>query len=196
MASEQFLARRISKALGMTSRKPRKRRVASSSRVYRDVNVSKPKEYWDYEALDIQWSGQGNYQVVQKIGRGKYSEVFEGVNVVSNTPCVIKILKPVKQKKIKREVKILQNLCGAPNIIKLLDIVRDPQSRTPSLVFEHVENIDFKVLYGTFTDMDIRYYIFELLKALDHCHAHGIMHRDVKPHNVCTFNCSLRLICS
>lgn len=49
-------------------------------------------------------------------------------------------------------------------------------------------------------DYDVRYYIFELLKvrklgtggilvtdvvqALDFCHSKGIMHRDVKPHNV------------
>jgi casein kinase II subunit alpha len=26
--------------------------------------------------------------------------------------------------------------------------------------------------------------MFELLKALDFCHSKGIMHRDVKPHNV------------
>lgn len=43
---------------------------------------------------------------------------------------------------------------------------------------------DFKVLYPKFTDYDVRYYIFELLKALDFCHSSGIMHRDVKPHNV------------
>lgn len=66
---------------------------------------------------------------------------------------------------IKREIKILQNLCGGPNIIKLLDIVRDQQSKTPSLVFEYVNNTDFKVLYPTLSDFDIRYYIFELLKA-------------------------------
>ncbi len=47
-------------------------------------------------------SEQDNYEVVRKIGRGKYSEVFEGVNVANNTKCVIKILKPVKKKKIKR----------------------------------------------------------------------------------------------
>jgi hypothetical protein len=29
-----------------------------------------------------------------------------------------------------------------------------------------------------------RFYINELLKALDFCHSRGIMHRDVKPHNV------------
>lgn len=46
---------------------------------------------------------------------------------------------------IKREIKILQNLCGGPNVIQLLDIVRDAQSKTPSLIFEYVNNTDFKV---------------------------------------------------
>ena len=41
--------------------------------------------------------------------------------------CIIKVLKPVKKKKIKREIKILQNLAGGPNIVGLLDVVRDPQ---------------------------------------------------------------------
>jgi serine/threonine protein kinase len=77
-----------------------------------------------------------------------------------------------------------QNMCGGTNIIQLLDVVRDPQSKTPSLIFEHVNNTDFKVLYPTLSDFDIRYYIFELLKALDYCHSNGVMHRDVKPHNV------------
>lgn len=160
-------------------------------------------------------------------GRGKYSEVFEGINVVNYQKCVIKVLKPVKKKKIKREIKILQNLAGGPNIVALLDVVRDsqvprptfpsldphflagllfldsngegssdswdpkhisdvdePQSKTPSLIFEYVNNTDFRSLYPKFNDFDVRYYIFELLKALDFCHSKGIMHRDVKPHNV------------
>ena len=111
------------------------------------------------------------------------------------------MLKPVKKKKIKREIKILQNLSGGPNIVALLDVVRDnevstdliysiedmltdEQSKTPSLIFEYVNNTDFRSLYPKFTDYDVRYYIYELLKALDFCHSKGIMHRDVKPHNV------------
>ncbi|KAL6521606.1 Homeobox protein HD-6 [Orobanche gracilis] len=156
----------------------------SKARVYADVNELRPREYWDYENFTVQWGDQDEYDVVRKVGRGKYSEVFEGINVNNNNRCIIKILKPVKKKKIKREIKILQNLYGGPNIVKLLDIVRDQHSKTPSLIFEFVNSTDFKVLYPTLTDYDIRYYMFELLKALDYCHSQGIMHRDIKPHNV------------
>jgi casein kinase II subunit alpha len=156
----------------------------SISRVYANVCGNRPKSFWDYENHVLQWRGQDDYEVIRKIGRGKYSEVFEGVNISNSKPCVVKILKPVKKKKIKREVKILQNLCGGPNLITLLDLVRDPASKTPSLIFEYVNNTDFKVLYPTLADKDIRFYVYELLKALDFCHSQGIMHRDVKPHNV------------
>eukprot|EP01006_Ploeotia_vitrea_P016289 TRINITY_DN46884_c0_g1_i1.p2 TRINITY_DN46884_c0_g1~~TRINITY_DN46884_c0_g1_i1.p2 ORF type:complete len:366 (+),score=36.15 TRINITY_DN46884_c0_g1_i1:61-1158(+) len=152
--------------------------------VYPDSNASRPKDYWDYEAIQIEWNAQDNYEVNKKIGRGKYSEVFEGINTLNGEKCVVKVLKPVKKKKIRREIKILQNVCGGPNVIKLLDIVRDPLSKTPSLIFEHVNNTDFRVLYPTLGDLDIRYYIHELLRALRFCHSMGIMHRDVKPHNV------------
>ncbi|XP_031657272.1 casein kinase II subunit alpha'-like isoform X5 [Oncorhynchus kisutch] len=111
------------------------------------------------------YSNQEDYQLVRKLGRGKYSEVFEAIN--NNEKVVVKILKPVKKKKIKREIKILENLRGGANIIRLVDTVKDP-----------VE------LYQKLTDFDIRFYMYELLKALDYCHSMGIMHRDVKPHNV------------
>ncbi|TRY91281.1 hypothetical protein DNTS_035676 [Danionella cerebrum] len=141
--------------------------VTSRSRVYPDVNTQRPREYWDYESHVVEWG-----------------EVFEAINITNNEKVVVKILKPVKKKKIKREIKILENLRGGPNIITLLDIIKDPVSRTPALVFEHVNNTDFKQLYQTLSDYDIRFYMYEILKALDYCHSMGIMHRDVKPHNV------------
>mmetsp|Transcript_36819 Transcript_36819/g.66747 ORF Transcript_36819/g.66747 Transcript_36819/m.66747 type:complete len:360 (-) Transcript_36819:195-1274(-) len=153
-------------------------------RLYADVNTKRAGEYWDYESLSVNWGNQDDYEIVCKVGRGKYSEVFEGVHMPSGEKCVIKILKPVKKKKIKREIRILQNLYGGPNIVRLLDVVRDSNSKTPSLIFEHIDNTDFKTLYPTLSDHDIRFYISEILRALDYCHSQGIMHRDVKPHNV------------
>uniref|UniRef100_A0A674EH58 non-specific serine/threonine protein kinase n=1 Tax=Salmo trutta TaxID=8032 RepID=A0A674EH58_SALTR len=141
--------------------------VTSRSRVYPDVNTQRPREYWDYESHVVEWGNQDDYQLVRKLGRGKYSEVFEAINITNNEKVVVKILKPVKKKKIKREIKILENLRGGPNIITLLDIVKDPVQ-----------------LYQTLSDYDIRFYMYEILKALDYCHSMGIMHRDVKPHNV------------
>jgi casein kinase II subunit alpha len=149
--------------------------------------------------------------------------VFEGINISNYQKCVIKVLKPVKKKKIKREIKILQNLSGGPNIVALLDVVRDShvggplslpdmpppkrkflefseenhnskslqrqhehpnrvltdwtiepdlfeyQSKTPSLIFEYVNNTDFRSLYPKFNDYDVRFYIFELLKVGSLC---------------------------
>lgn len=46
------------------------------------------------------FSHQDDYEVVRKVGRGKYSEVFEGINVMLDEKCIIKILKPVKKKKV------------------------------------------------------------------------------------------------
>lgn len=61
-----------------------------------------------------------DYEVVQKVGRGKYSEVYEGVQVVHGSKCIIKVLKPVKKRKIKREIQILQNLCGMSAFISVV----------------------------------------------------------------------------
>lgn len=54
---------------------------------------------------------------------------------------------------------------GGTNIISLQAVVKDPVSRTPALIFEHVNNMDFKQLYQTLNDYDIRFYLYELLKV-------------------------------
>ena len=107
------------------------------SRVYADANTRRPREYWDYDSFSIEFSSQHNYDLVRKLGRGKYSEVFEALDSSTNTKCVVKVLKPVKKKKIKREIKILSNLRGGPNVIDFYGVVKDPVTRTPAIIFEY-----------------------------------------------------------
>lgn len=47
----------------------------------------------------IFFRAQDNYEIIKKIGRGKYSEVYEGINTLTNQRIVIKILKPGKSQK-------------------------------------------------------------------------------------------------
>ena len=79
-----------------------------------------------------------DYEILTKVGRGKYSEVFQGLSLkgdLAQNTVVIKVLKPVRQKKVRREIKVLKNLGEHPNIIVLKDVVKDPASHTTSLVF-------------------------------------------------------------
>ena len=153
-------------------------------RMYAEVLSTKDKEYYSYENLKINWSSTDPYEVITKVGHGKYSEVFQGIDSRDDSKIIIKILKPVKVNRYYREIKILQNLSKGPNIIKLFDTVKDSVTKTPALIFEYVNNTHFRVLYPKLSDFEIRFYLYELLKALEYSHSMGIMHRDVKPHNV------------
>ena len=75
--------------------------------------VCKPRTVGGSTLLSLSFFGrnQDDYEVVRKVGRGKYSEVFEGVNIVNNQKCIIKILKPVKKKKVRCSILLPSAAC-------------------------------------------------------------------------------------
>ncbi|GAA5885141.1 hypothetical protein JCM16303_005873 [Sporobolomyces ruberrimus] len=93
--------------------------MSTVSRIYPNACSDMGREWLDYDSLQIRWGDQDRYEVIRKIGRGKYSEVFEGYDLGQEKLVVVKVLKPIKKKKVKRELKILINLRGGDNIIEL-----------------------------------------------------------------------------
>ena len=130
-------------------------------------------------------SEEKRYLRMQQIGEGKYSHVYEGFDTWSDQKCVLKVLKKTRKvRKITKEIKVLKLLQGGPNIISLYDVIYNATSANAILVFEHVENRPFGALYRILSLDDIRFYLFQILKSLRHAHSKGIMHRDIKPHNI------------
>jgi serine/threonine protein kinase len=86
---------------------------------------------------------QEYYEIIKKIGHGKYSEEYQGIKTANSERIVIKIL---------------QTLKGGLNIINLIDVVRDPMTKVPALIIEYVDtgDVDFSTLYKSFTGFDIR----------------------------------------
>ena len=60
---------------------------------------------------------------------------------------------------------MLRNISGGPNIVALLDVVRDTSHTYHSLVMEYVDNTDWKALLRSMNELDMKFYLFQLLKV-------------------------------
>lgn len=116
--------------------------------------------YADYENSEFDTFDSSAYEFIAKIGRGRYSEVFKAIDLLSNKLVAVKLLKPVKRSKIRRELKILQLVQDSPDAVKLLEVVVDDGVNGPAFIFEFIENQDFRDVYKNLTKNDIQKYMF------------------------------------
>ena len=94
-------------------------------RVY--VNANKDRVI-DVDSVELEVQSTDNWKIYQRIGRGKYSEVFEGKHTKTGEVACVKILKPCLPKLLKLEIYVLQLLRDGPNIIHLLHTLKDKRS--------------------------------------------------------------------
>lgn len=156
-------------------------------RLYADFNVKAGRESWDYINFKPKWGDISNYKTVKPLGVGKFSTVTQVMSYVDGKYYTMKQLKPLKASalyKYNREIKVLQNLSGGPNIPVLHDQIYNEEDGSVTLILEYIDSMPLRKVILSMNDFELRYYMFELLKALNYSHSHGIMHRDVKPGNI------------
>ncbi|KAH0742842.1 hypothetical protein KY290_030835 [Solanum tuberosum] len=132
------------------------------------------------------------FNKIDKIGQGTYSNVYIACDCLLNKFVALKKVRfdnfdPESVKFMAREIIILRRLGDHPNVIKLEGLAISKMNYSLYLVFECME-YDLKAIQEhkgvKFSEPEIKCYMNQLLKGLDHCHSRGILHRDVKTSNL------------
>ena len=130
------------------------------------------------------------YQIVRIIGIGGMAVVYEATDVVMNRTVALKMLKDEMSddeefiKRFINESKAVSML-SHPNIVKIFDV--SVKGRMKYIVMERVEGITLKSYMqkkGALSTDEVLSYTEQVLKALEHAHSKGIVHRDIKPQNI------------
>jgi len=63
-------------------------------KLYGEVCKKMGLDYYDYENHKLEYGTLEPYELKHKIGRGRYSEVYDSINIYNGKKCVVKVLKP------------------------------------------------------------------------------------------------------
>ncbi|KAI8335967.1 kinase-like domain-containing protein [Chlamydoabsidia padenii] len=139
------------------------------------------------EDNDIDVAG---YKKLRKIGEGTYGEVFRGLCKRTNANVALKRIQlnfgqggvpPTAM----REVALLKEI-KHNNIIRLVDLIYF--DTTIYLVFDYCD-VDLRKYMNEvgregLTIKHIKSFSHQLLRGLNYCHSHRVLHRDLKPQNL------------
>jgi len=123
------------------------------------------------------------YEVVGELGSGGFATVYEAFDHELERPVALKVVDERRgvPSRVAREVEAAASL-SHPGIVRLYDVVLDQERSV--LVCELVEGESIDDLVGALDDADSLEVTAQVLEALAHAHAQGVVHRDIKPANV------------
>ena len=138
----------------------------------------------------------GLYTVRELIGTGGMANVYKAVvgpggPVPEGTVVAVKVLRqelmhdPDLVRRFKNESKAI-SLLNHPNIVKVYDV--SVSEKLQYIVMEYVDGMTLREYLnergGRLTSRETVHFISQILKALDHAHRNGVVHRDIKPQNI------------
>ena len=132
----------------------------------------------------------GRYEILEAIGFGGMAVVYKARCHRLNRLVAIKILKDELSKdeefrnRFHAESQAVAKL-NHPNIMSVHDV--STHEGTDYIVMELIDGITLKQYMekkGTLNWKETLHFAMQIAKALEHAHSQGIVHRDIKPHNV------------
>ncbi|KAI3659877.1 hypothetical protein MP638_003377 [Amoeboaphelidium occidentale] len=130
------------------------------------------------------------YQKIEKLGEGTYGIVYKAQNKETGTIVALKRIRLDDEDEgvpctAIREIALLKEL-KHPHIVKLVDVLHTEKKLT--LIFEYLDS-DLKKYIDSLSSPQLEVnlakgLLFQLLKGIEFCHEHRVLHRDLKPQNL------------
>ena len=144
-------------------------------------------------ALDLvprELAAHPRYQVLELIGKGGMGLVFKAEHKLMNRTAALKVINPKlisdeeAVRRFRREVQAAARLAH-PNIVAAYDA--EQAGDVHFLVIEYVDGINLSEVIAQTGALEISKacdYVKQVADGLQHAHAKGMVHRDIKPHNL------------
>lgn len=132
----------------------------------------------------------GRYELLELIGTGGMADIYKAKDITEDRIVAVKILKNEFAgsedflRRFRNESKAIA-LLSHPNIVKIYDVGFNEQIQF--IVMEYIDGIslaEYIKLQGVLKWKDAVYFTVQILRALQHAHDRGIVHRDIKSQNV------------
>ena len=131
------------------------------------------------------------YEIMEQIGMGGMARVFRALDHRLNRQVAVKILREdlAEDAELRRrfhEESQAVAMLSHPNIVAVYDVSRS--SDLEYIVMELIDGITLKQYMqkkgNKLNWREALHFITQIVKALGHAHSRGIIHRDIKPHNI------------
>ena len=130
------------------------------------------------------------YEILEVIGTGGMAVVYRALDHRLNRPVAIKILKDElsRNQEFRRRFHAESQavaMVSHPNIVGVYDV--STAASADYIVMELIEGITLKQYLerkGNLNWRETLHFSMQIAKALEHAHSKGIVHRDIKPHNI------------